>query len=413
MTHRPSLASAALTSGLAAAGAHAAGSDTIRIGLVGTGGRGTQDLMNCAKSAPGVEIRALGDLFKDRVDGCFDRLKQDQGIADRFKVTPDRCFHGWDNYKAVIECVDLVLLCQPPGFRPLHMRAAIEAGKHVFAEKPVAVDPAGVRSVIETARMADEKRLAILAGTQTRHQADAVETVRRIADGAIGEIRSGACYFLTGELWHHDRKPDWSEMEYQCRNWYYFTWLSGDHIVEQHVHQHDILNWALQATPVKCVGTGGRQTRTAPQWGHIWDHFAVEYEYPGGVRIMSLCRQANNAGNRVDTVLVGSKGVAYPARGEITGANAWKYAQEVPDPSVAEHKALIESIRAGKPINDGKRIAETSLTSVMGRMAAYTGRELSWKWAMESSKLDLAPPKYEFGPVPVPPVAIPGQTELI
>jgi len=413
MTHRPSLASAALASGLVAAGAHAAGSDTIRIGLVGTGGRGTQDLINCAKSAPGVEIRALGDLFKDRVDGCFGRLKQDQGITDRFKVTPDRCFHGWDNYKAVIECVDLVLLCQPPGFRPLHMRAAIEAGKHVFAEKPVAVDPAGVRHVIETARMADEKKLAILAGTQTRHQADAVETIRRIADGAIGKIRSGACYFLTGELWHHDRKPEWSEMEYQCRNWYYFTWLSGDHIVEQHVHQHDLLNWALQATPVKCVGTGGRQTRTAPQWGHIWDHFAVEYEYPGGVRIMSLCRQANNAANRVDTVLVGSKGVAYPARGEITGANAWKYAQEVPDPSVAEHKALIESIRAGKPINDGRRIAETSLTSVMGRMAAYTGRELSWKWAMESSKLDLAPPKYEFGPVPVPPVAIPGQTELI
>ncbi|MBE3134391.1 MAG: gfo/Idh/MocA family oxidoreductase, partial [Acidobacteria bacterium] len=202
-------------------------------------------------------------------------------------------------------------------------------------------------------------------------------------------------------------------MEYQCRNWYYFTWLSGDHIVEQHVHQHDLMNWAFKAPPVKCVATGGRQNRTDAKWGNIWDHFAVEYEYPGGARIMSLCRQAAGAADRVDTVLVGSKGVAYPARGTITGENAWTYGQEVPDPSIQEHKALVESIRAGAPLNDGRRIAETSLTSVMGRMAAYTGRELSWKWVMESSKLDLAPPKYEFGPLPMRPVAVPGRTELV
>ena len=409
-----SLASAGTVAAGLAAVAHAAGTDTLRIGLVGTGGRGTQDVVNCAKSAPGVQIRALGDLFKDRVDGCYNRLKGTKELsADQFQVTPDRCFHGWDNCQAVLECVDLVLLTQPPGFRPIHMRAAIEAGKHVFAEKPVAVDPAGVRHVIETARMAEEKGLAIVAGTQTRHQANAVETIQRVHDGAIGDIRSGECYFLTGELWHHQPKPDWSEMEYQCRNWYYFTWLSGDHIVEQHVHQHDIMNWALGATPVKCIATGGRQTRTDPKWGNIWDHFGVEYEYPGGVRVMSLCRQANNTAHRVDAVIVGSKGMAYPSRGVITGQSEWTYEKTVPDPSVQEHADLVAGIRAGKPLNEGRRIAETSLTSVMGRMSAYTGREISWKWVMESSKLDLAPAKYEFGPNPVPPVPVPGVTELI
>jgi predicted dehydrogenase len=409
------LVAAAAVAGAVSQVAHAAGSDLIKIGLVGCGGRGAADLANCAKAAPGVQIWALGDLFKDRVDAFYRRFKamKDSTGDDRFQVTPERCFSGWDNHKAVIETVDLVLLIEPPGFRPMHMRAAIEAGKHVFAEKPVAVDPAGVRHVIETAKMADEKHLAIVAGTQTRHQANAAETIRRIHDGAIGELRSGECYFLTGELWYHPPKPEWSEMEIQCRNWYYYTWLSGDHIVEQHVHQHDLMNWAFRSTPVKCVGVGGRQTRTDPKWGNIWDHFGIEYEYPGGVRVTSLCRQASKTADRVDTVIVGSKGVAFPARGEITGANAWKYEKEVPDPSVQEHADLIASIRAGKPLNHGQRIAETSMTSILGRMAAYTGREISWKWAMESSKLNLMPAKLEFGPNPVDPVAEPGKTELI
>jgi len=260
MTARKTLASAgAVAAGLSRV-AHAAGTDTIRIGLVGTGGRGTADVTNCAVSAPGVVIRALGDLFKDRVDACYDRLKKTKRLtADQFQVTPERCFSGWDNHKKVIECVDLVLLCEPPGFRPIHMRDAIDAGVHVFAEKPVAVDPVGVRSVIETARVADEKKLAIVAGTQTRHHDGALAAMKRVHDGQIGDLRSGACYFLTGELWHRGSDPAWSEMEYQCRNWYYFTWLSGDHIVEQHVHQHDIMNWAFQSPPVKCIATGGRQ----------------------------------------------------------------------------------------------------------------------------------------------------------
>ena len=414
MTARKAVTSAgAVAAGLSTV-AHAAGADTIKIGLIGTGGRGTRDVVNCAKSAPGVRIWALGDLFKDRVEACYNRIKKTKDLTpDQVQVTPERCFSGWGNAKAVIDCVDLVLMCQPPGFRPITMRAAVEAGKHVFAEKPVAVDPAGVRSVIETAKIAGEKQLAIVAGTQTRHNARAIETMKRVHDGQIGDLRTGACYFLTGELWHRGHDPKWSEMEYQCRNWYYFTWLSGDHIVEQHIHQHDIMNWAFQSPPVKCIATGGRQTRTDPKWGNIWDHFAVEYEYPGGVRVMSLCRQAAGAGHRVDALVVGSKGTAFPSAGTITGAGGWSYEKTPTDPSVQEHADLVASIRAGTPLNEGKRIAESTMVAILGRMAAYTGREISWDWAMKASKLDLVPKQFTFGPHPVQPIAVPGKTKLI
>ncbi|MCX5674060.1 MAG: Gfo/Idh/MocA family oxidoreductase [Planctomycetota bacterium] len=396
--------------------AYAAGSDVLKVGLVGCGGRGANNLVAHLKASAGVEAVALGDLFPDRVQTFFAALKANKEIADKFKVTPETCFHGWDNAKQVIAQADVVLLCEPPGFRPMNLRLAIEAGKHVFAEKPVAVDPVGVRHVIETAKMADGKKLAIVAGTQTRHQASTIECIKRMQGGDIGDIVAGQCYFLTGELWHRGAKPEWSEMEYQCRNWYYFSWLSGDHIVEQHVHQHDLMNWAMGATPVKVIGQGGRQGRTDPKWGNIYDHFGVEYEYPGGVRVISLCRQANNTAQRVDTIVVGTKGVAYPARGLINnhkGEKIWSYEAEVPDPTVQEHADLVASIRAGKPLNDGVRIAETSLTSILGRMSAYTGREVNFSWAMNASKLNLFPEKLEFGPHPVDPVAMPGKTPLV
>jgi len=412
-TAASSAAAATVAAGLAGR-VHAAGSDTIKIGLVGTGGRGTRDVTNCAKAADGVVIWALGDLFEDRVRACHHRLKQSKELGpERFQVPEARLFHGWDNHRQVIEAVDLVLLCQPPGFRPAHLRDAFEAGRHVFAEKPMAVCPTGVRHVIASAETAEKKGLAFVAGTQNRHNHRVIETVKRIHDGAIGRITHGACYFLTGELWHRGDKPDWSPMEYQCRNWYYFTWLSGDHIVEQHIHQHDMMNWVVNANPVKAYGTGGRQTRTDKKWGNIWDHFGVEYEYPGGVRIHSLCRQANKTAHRVDSYVIGSKGHAFPTRGEILGENAWSYEGDPPDPSVQEHKDLIASIRAGTPLNEGRRIAESTMVAVFGRMSAYTGREVSWKWAMEASKLDLMPKRFAFGPHPVPPVAMPGQTELV
>jgi len=410
-SHSAVTGTAVATAAALAGRVFAAGSDTLRIGLVGTGGRGTRDVVNCAQAAPGVVIWALGDLFPDRVQACYQRLKRRKDLGERFQVTPERCFHGWDNSRRVIECVDLVLLCEPPGFRPHHLREAVEAGKHVFAEKPIAVCPTGIRHVMESARLAEAKGLAIVAGTQTRHSLRAIETVKRVRDGRIGDLRHGACYFLTGELWHRGSDPSWSEMEYQCRNWYYFTWLSGDHIVEQHIHQHDIMNWLLDDHPVRAYGTGGRQTRTAPKWGNIWDHFGVEYEYPGGVRIMSLCRQANNTGHRVDAFVVGTKGTAYPSRGVITGERPWTFEGEMPDPSVQEHKDLIASIRAGRPLNEGRRIAESTLVSILGRMSAYTGRAVSWKWALEASKLDLMPKRFAFGPQPPP--AMPGKTPLL
>jgi predicted dehydrogenase len=405
---------AAILAGSLSRVAHAAGSDILKIGLVGCGGRGTADLVNCAKSSPGVQVRALGDLFKDRVDGLYPRLKAMKDLeGDRFQVTPERCFSGWDNAKKVIENVDLVLLTEPPGFRPLHMREAIQAGKHVFAEKPVAVDPAGVRHVIETAKMAEEKGLAIVAGTQTRHQANAVETIKRVHDGAIGDLRLGQCYFLTGELWYHQPKPEWSEMEIQCRNWYYYTWLSGDHIVEQHVHNIDRMNWALGGPPSKCVAVGGRQVRTEPKWGDIYDHFAVEYEYPNGARVASYCAQfGGKAAGRVSDNIVGADG-SCDLRGTIDGKKPWKFEGDRRDPNLQEHTDLVTSIRSGNLLNEGKRIAESSLTAVMGRMAAYTGREISYNWVLNSSKLNLFPEKLAFGPHPVDPVARPGQTPLV
>ncbi|MBM4017177.1 MAG: Gfo/Idh/MocA family oxidoreductase [Planctomycetes bacterium] len=408
--------SAAAGAGLAAAGlvgrvAYAAGSDTIKIGLVGCGGRGMADAKGCVNASPGVMLWALGDLFKDRIDTFRQGLKD---LGEKGAVSDEHCFSGWDNCKKVIESgVDLVLLCEPPGFRPMHMKMVVEAGKHVFVEKPVAVDPVGVRSVIATSELAAQKKLAIVAGTQSRHHPPYLEAMKRIHGGDIGKLVAAQCYFITGTLWHRGRKPEWSEMEYQCRNWYYFTWLSGDHIVEQHVHNLDRMNWAFQSPPAKCIAVGGRQARTGPEWGNIYDHFGVEYEYPGGARVASYCSQfGGNASHRVSDNIVGTEGTCDPS-GTITGKKPWKFEAETRDPTLQEHADLVASIRSGNPLNEGKRIAESSLTAIMGRMSAYTGREISWNWVLASSKLSLVPEKLEFGPAPPAEVAIPGKTPLV
>jgi len=403
---------AVFVSGLAASRAHAAGSDTIRIGLVGCGGRGTGAARNCVDSAPGVKLVALADLFPDRVDGFKATVAK---WGDKADVKDDHCFAGFDAYQKLIdlEDVDLVLLVTPPGFRPLHFKAAVEAGKHVFFEKPVAVDPVGVRSVLATSEAASRKKLSVVTGTVYRRHAYYLEVYKRIQAGQIGDLVAGQCYFNTGELWYHERKADWTDMEWQCRNWLYHVWLSGDHIVEQHVHNLDVMNWFMGGPPVKCIGLGGRQSRTDPKFGNIFDHFAVEYEYANGARIHSMCRQVNNTGFRITDRFVGTRGVAHPKEGFIVGEKPYKYEGENWDPFVREHTDLIESIRKGEPINEGKQIAESSMIAILGRMSVYTGRELSWKWAMEASKLDLTPPKYAFGDLPVAPVAVPGKTELI
>lgn len=403
----------------------AAGSDRIKIGLVGCGNRGSFTVRNCVAADPAVQLWALGDLFPDKVDAAFrafangftdsDRPGAPALPADQMAVTPEQCFSGFDAYKAVIGSgIDIVLLVTPPHFRPLHLQAAVDAGVHVFAEKPVAVDPVGARRVIEIAAQAERKKLAFVAGTQRRHARNYIETMARVRDGAIGDLVSGQCYWVDKELWHKGHPAGWTDMEYQIRNWLYFTWLSGDHIVEQHVHNLDVMNWAFGGPPVKALGMGGRQTRTDPKYGDIWDHFSVEYEYANGARVQSFCRQADGATRRISERLVGTRGVANPD-GAITGQTPWSFAGETDGPksTVQEHVDLIRGIREGRPLNHGRRIAESTLTAILGRMSAYTGRELSYSWLLNVSRLDLAPPAYEFGDAPDVTVAVPGRTPLI
>ncbi len=409
---RTSLAASLATAIPGNLGLHAGGTDAIRIGMIGCGGRATGAALDCLEAAPGVEVVAMFDLFKDRLEGS---LKELEGkFPGKIKVPADRRYTGFDGYKALCALpeVNLIVTATPPGFRPIHFRAAVEAGKHVFMEKPVAVDPAGVRSIIATSELARTKGLAVVAGTQRRHQSRYLEVMKRIHDGAIGELVGGECYWNQGDLWVVRKTPEMSDMEWQCRNWLYFTWLSGDHIVEQHVHNIDVVNWAFGATPVKAMGMGGRQARTGPEYGNIFDHFAVEFEYPNGARVLSMCRQTPGCAERIEERLVGTRGAAF-GFGEIRGATSWKFEGEETNPYVQEQADLIACIRGGEPLNEGRRIAESTLCAIMGRMSAYTGRAISWDWAMTSSKLDLTPPRYELGDLPVEPVAIPGVTPLV
>lgn len=409
---RTAAAASAATAFPAGFGVFAAGSDAIRIGVIGCGGRGTGATIDCLKAGPGIEVVALGDLVPDRLQTSLERLTKE--FPDRVKVPADRRFTGFDNYLKVCACpdVNLVVTAAPPGFRPIHLAAAVAAGKHVFMEKPVAVDPVGVRSVIASSDLAKQKRLAIVAGTQRRHQRRYVEMMARIRDGQIGEVVAAQCYWNQGDLWVKERTPGMSEMEWQCRNWLYFTWLSGDHLVEQHVHNIDVVNWAMGAMPKNVMGMGGRQVRVGPQFGNIFDHFAVEYEYPNGVRALSMCRQTKGCAERVEERIVGTKGVAWSS-GRITGEKPWEFQGDELNPYQQEHVDLVASIRNGAPLNEGRQIAESTMCAIIGRMSAYTGRAMSWEWAMNSSTLDLSPAKYEFGPNPVHAPAVPGTTELI
>jgi len=393
-------------------GLHAAGADTIKIGILGCGGRGTGAAIDAMNAAPGVEVVALYDAFRDRIDSSLKRLKE--AHPDKIKVTDASCFSGLDGYQGVVAMpeVNYVVLAAPPGFRPIHFQAAVEAGKHIFTEKPVAVDPVGIRKFIAASDLAAQKGLGVVAGTQRRHQKRYLELLKRVHGGEIGELVGAQCYWNMGDLWVKKREPGMTDMEWQCRNWLYFTWLSGDHIVEQHVHNIDVVNWAFRALPRNVVGMGGRQVRVAPDYGNIFDHFAIEFEYPEGVRVASYCRQTKGSAERVEERLVGTKGVAF-GYGEIRGEKPWKFEGEEPNPYVQEHADNIAAIRAGKPLNEGRQVAESTMCAIVGRMSAYTGRAISWDWAMNSSKLDLSPAKYEFGPVPVDPVAVPGTTPLI
>ncbi|MCS6853089.1 MAG: Gfo/Idh/MocA family oxidoreductase [Gemmataceae bacterium] len=412
------LTGAALASAWAPAGVHAAGSDIIRVGLIGCGGRGTGAAVQALHADPGVRLVAMGDMFADRLESSLRTLRnEDESIARRVEVTPDRCFTGFDAYKHVIASgVDVVLLATPPHFRPAHIKAAVAAGKHIFAEKPCAVDAPGVRSVLASVAEAKAKGLSIVAGLCWRYHTGMRETFRRIHDGAIGDIVALQCTYNTHGLWSKERQPGWSDMEWQLRNWLYFTWLSGDFNVEQHVHSLDKMAWAMQDQyPVKAVGVGGRQVRTDPRYGHIFDHHAVVYEYANGVKCFSCCRQQNGCAIDVSDHVMGTRGVCEVMKHKISGERPWQYpaAKSRGDNMYQnEQNELFASIRSNKPINNGEWMAKSTLMAIMGRMATYTGQVITWEMAL-NSKEDLTPPKYEFGPLPVPPVAMPGITKFV
>jgi predicted dehydrogenase len=397
---------------------HAAESGTIRVGLVGCGGRGTGAAEQACNAGPDVKLVAMGDLFRDHLDKRRSFLKDSLGA--KCDVKDENCFVGFDAYKGVIEKSDVVLLASPPGFRPQHIKAAIAAGKHVFCEKPVAVDAPGVRSVLKTTEEARSKGLAIVSGLCWRYDLAVRETIQRIQNGAIGDIIAIQENYLTGFLWHRGRKPEWSDMEYQIRNWLYYTWLSGDHNVEQHIHSLDKAMWLMgDKPPLACVGMGGRQVRTGPEWGNIYDHHAVAYEWADGVRVYSFTRQQGDCFPETEDIILGTKGQARVLDNTITGENPWRYPRDKkkadPDMYDNEHVELYDSIRKGEPINNGVYMSYSTLLAIMGRMATYTGQRITWDEALNSQE-DLTPKSYAMGPVELPEtalkVAMPGVTKF-
>ena len=396
--------------------AHARGNDVIKVGVVGCGGRGSgaaENICEAAGTTYNIKLHALADVFEDNLKNCRERLRNDSKTKEKFDVADDRAFSGLDGYKKVIECCDLVILATPPGFRPQHIEAVIDAGKHLFTEKPVAVDGTGIRKVLAAADKAKEKKLAVVAGTQRRHQPGYLESMKRIHNGAIGDVVGGQVYWNQGAIWARKRKPEWTDTEYQIRNWYHFLWLCGDHIVEQHVHNLDVANWAIGAHPVRAVGMGGRQTPGGPEKGQSYDHFAIDYEYPNEVHVMSMSRQIPGCENNVSETIVGTKGQFRSQGYRFSGANKERIRVQDGNAYVHEHVHLLESIVANQPLNELRQVAESTLTAIMGGMSGYTGKAVTWEQALES-KLDTFPKDLDLkSAMAEPEFPRPGVTELI
>jgi len=410
---------AAAVSSLSFARRGEASAPPIRIGVVGTGGRGTGACANAMDADPAVELVAMADIGMDRVTQSLDALRkatERKGISpDRIKVAEDAMFAGPDAFKQLMELdLDYVILATPPGFRPLHYAHAVERGLNAFVEKPVGTDPVGCRAIRASAEKAKQKGLSVVVGLNYRHDLRTMETVGRIHDGALGRITGGSIHRMGGGLWHRGSDPAWSPMEYQCRNWYYYGWLSGDQIVEMLVHQIDLMNWALGAVPVKAVAQGGRLVRTDPMYGNIYDHMSVTYEYPGGVEVSLMCRQWDGCANRNENRVIGTLGES-DSQGKILGENAWERPESedpLEDATVYEHIELIDSIRKGAARNDILDFAtDGTLTAIMGRESAYTGQVVTWD-EISNSELNLFPASYQFGPAPDRPVPMPGRPRL-
>ena len=392
-------------------------SGKIRLGLIGCGGRGSGAALNALRADSNTELWAVGDVFPEPIEKACATLEAEfQTTPGRFSVPQERRFVGLDAYKKVLASeIDLVLLATPGGFRPMMLAAAVDAGKHIFCEKPMAVDPAGIRSVMDSVKRAEEKKLAIRAGFNMRFEPAYVEAMRRVHDGQIGDVVAIHASRMSGRLarFSGDRLPGQSDLEWQLRNWHHFCWLSGDFILEVSVHSIDKISWAMKdEPPVRCVATGAFHQQKV---GDIWDQMDITYEYANGAIAVMRSRYENNCHNEHRDLIIGTKGRLELGWGtaKIMGANPWRYEGPKVSSHQIEHDTLFESLRAGQIPNDGHRMASSTLMGIMGRMSAYTGKELTWEKA-QASKLDTMPKDLGWGmPLPSPSQALPGSTPLI
>ena len=386
-------------------GFHNSVTDTLKIGLVGCGGRGSGAVINAVNADDNIKVHALADAFQDRIAECA-RVLNEQ-IPDKIEAPEERWFTGFDCYQQLIDSgVDVVLLATPPHFRPQQLAAAVKAGKHVFCEKPVGVDVPGTLSVLESCKLAKEKGLSIVSGLCWRYDLGVKAVIQRLLDGEIGEIQTIQENYLTGTLWHRGENPEWSQMEYQMRNWLYYTWLSGDHIAEQHIHSLDKAAWLMgDKPPVSCYGTGGRLVRTNKKWGNIYDHFSPIFEWENGVKVFSNCRQMSGCFNDVEDYVIGTKGRAQVLDFTINGEKV--FSGKKPSMYDVEHQELFQSIRSGEPINNGEYMCNSTLLAIMGREACYSGKKLTWDEFIKSEER-LGPTEYKWGDYEPKPVRLPG-----
>lgn len=388
--------------------------DRLKVGLVGCGGRGTGAAAQALDADPDVVLYAMADAFEDRLNSSLDILTKAHG--SKVQVEKERQFLGFDAYQKLIDSgVDVVLLATPPAFRPDHLTAAVDAGKHIFCEKPIAVDAPGVRKVMAAVKKSKEKNLSLVSGFTLRYSNENRELYKRILSGEIGDVRTISHTRNGGGVWYKPRQPEWSDMEYQMRNWYYYNWLSGDFIVEMIVHGLDLISWSLgNEMPSKVTGNGGRQVRVAEKYGNIYDHFGIEFEFENEVRGFNFCRHWPDSSNRNTVEIAGTKGNAYIGnQTKITGENKWRYEGEKNNPYQTQHNELFASIRQGNPINDGDIMSNSTMMAIMGRMAAYSGQTLTWEEALNSD-IVLGPENYSWDlKYPGPGIPVPGVTKVL
>lgn len=398
----------------------------LKLALIGCGGRGSGAAVQALTADDKVELYAMADAFRDRIDSSLNGIKEHFDGSKNIDVKEKNMFTGFDAYKKAIDLCDVVILTTPPGFRPLHFEYAINNDKHVFMEKPLATDAPGIRKVLEVAKIAKDKKLNVVVGLQRHYQDKYITLYNKVVNGDIGKIVSGQVYWNDGGVWVKKRKPSQSELEYQMRNWYYFTWLCGDHILEQHIHNIDVANWFIGDYPISAQGMGGREVRNGIDHGQIFDHHFVEFTYASGAVISSQCRHQTGTASRVDEVFQGSNGSVVTGKGEMTdlsGNIKYKYPNkwnEDPNPYQVEHDKLFQSIRNNEVINDVEYGAKSTMTAIMGRMATYTGKKITWDQAINSKEM-LVPNNLTWNSTPptLPDdngkylVAIPGKTKFI